>query len=129
MLSRHDSSTIDLAPGESLLEGALQAPPRCPLRAALGGACGTCRVKTLSTGTIEMDQNFALNQAELDAGDVLTCQVARDQPDRGRSTTTLANVDECSSVMFATTTRVKQWDRPHATSGGGNVRGDEAAAS
>jgi ferredoxin len=39
----------------------------------MGGACGTCRAKLIA-GTVEMDQNFAANEAELDAGYVLTCQ-------------------------------------------------------
>jgi ring-1,2-phenylacetyl-CoA epoxidase subunit PaaE len=39
----------------------------------MGGACGTCRAK-LVDGTVEMDHNFALSKAELDAGWVLTCQ-------------------------------------------------------
>jgi ring-1,2-phenylacetyl-CoA epoxidase subunit PaaE len=41
--------------------------------ACMGGACGTCRAKLLK-GTVEMDQNFALGPAELEAGYVLTCQ-------------------------------------------------------
>ena len=39
----------------------------------MGGACGTCRAKLLE-GTVEMDHNFALSPADLDAGYVLTCQ-------------------------------------------------------
>jgi ring-1,2-phenylacetyl-CoA epoxidase subunit PaaE len=39
----------------------------------MGGACGTCRAKLLE-GTVQMDQNFALGPAELQAGYVLTCQ-------------------------------------------------------
>ena len=39
----------------------------------MGGACGTCRAK-LVDGTVEMDHNFALGKAELEAGFVLTCQ-------------------------------------------------------
>ena len=39
----------------------------------MGGACGTCRAK-LRQGTVDMDQNFALSQNDLDAGYVLTCQ-------------------------------------------------------
>ncbi len=39
----------------------------------MGGACGTCRAK-LVEGTVEMDHNFALGQADLDAGYILTCQ-------------------------------------------------------
>ena len=41
--------------------------------ACIGGACGTCRAKLLE-GTVEMDHNFALSQADLDAGYILTCQ-------------------------------------------------------
>jgi ferredoxin-NADP reductase/fatty acid desaturase len=65
-------ATFDLAPGDSILEGALQLRSDAPY-ACMGGACGTCRAKLLE-GTVEMDQNFALGQAELDAGYVLTCQ-------------------------------------------------------
>ncbi|HEX4865535.1 MAG TPA: 2Fe-2S iron-sulfur cluster-binding protein, partial [Acidimicrobiales bacterium] len=64
--------TFDLSPGDSLLEGALQHRHDAPY-ACVGGACGTCRAKLL-TGTVEMDQNFALGEADLDAGYVLTCQ-------------------------------------------------------
>ena len=67
-----EQETFELAPGDSLLEGALQRRPDAPY-ACMGGACGTCRAKLL-TGTVEMDQNFALGQADLDAGYVLTCQ-------------------------------------------------------
>jgi ring-1,2-phenylacetyl-CoA epoxidase subunit PaaE len=64
--------TVELAAGDSLLEAALQARPEAPY-ACMGGACGTCRAKLLD-GTVEMDHNFALSQADLDAGYVLTCQ-------------------------------------------------------
>jgi ring-1,2-phenylacetyl-CoA epoxidase subunit PaaE len=37
------------------------------------GVCATCRAKLLD-GRVRMDRNFALEQAELDAGFVLTCQ-------------------------------------------------------
>ncbi|MBV8218839.1 MAG: 2Fe-2S iron-sulfur cluster binding domain-containing protein [Solirubrobacterales bacterium] len=39
----------------------------------MGGACGTCKARLLG-GTVEMDQNFALGQADLADGYVLTCQ-------------------------------------------------------
>ena len=39
----------------------------------MGGACGTCRAKLLE-GNVDMDHNYALSQADLDAGYVLTCQ-------------------------------------------------------
>jgi fatty acid desaturase/ferredoxin-NADP reductase len=64
--------TFDLVPGDSILEGALQRRRDAPY-ACMGGACGTCRAK-LVEGEVEMDHNFALGQAELDAGYILTCQ-------------------------------------------------------
>ena len=64
--------TTPLAPGESVLEATLQVRPDAPY-ACMGGACGTCRAK-LVEGTVEMDQNFALGPADLEAGYVLTCQ-------------------------------------------------------
>ncbi|MDT5349975.1 MAG: hypothetical protein QOH91_3262 [Mycobacterium sp.] len=64
--------TFDLVPGDSILEGALQRHSDAPY-ACMGGACGTCRAK-LVDGDVEMDHNFALAQAELDVGYILTCQ-------------------------------------------------------
>jgi ring-1,2-phenylacetyl-CoA epoxidase subunit PaaE len=64
--------TVELAAGESILESALKNGIDAPY-ACLGGACGTCRAK-VTAGTVSMEQNFALNNAELDAGFVLTCQ-------------------------------------------------------
>ncbi len=64
--------TVELTPGDSILEAALQVRPDAPY-ACMGGACGTCRAKLLD-GTVEMDHNYALSQADLDAGYVLTCQ-------------------------------------------------------
>lgn len=65
-------ATFELPAGDSILEGALQVRSDTPY-SCLGGACGTCRAK-LITGTVEMEQNFALGRAELDAGYILTCQ-------------------------------------------------------
>ncbi|SOJ57592.1 1,2-phenylacetyl-CoA epoxidase, subunit E [Mycobacterium simulans] len=67
-----EKATFDLLPGDSILEGALQLRADAPY-ACMGGACGTCRAK-LVDGNVEMDHNFALGQAELDAGYILTCQ-------------------------------------------------------
>jgi ring-1,2-phenylacetyl-CoA epoxidase subunit PaaE len=64
--------TAELAPGDSILEAALQIRGDAPY-ACMGGACGTCRAKLLD-GKVEMDHNFALGQEVLDAGYVLTCQ-------------------------------------------------------
>jgi ring-1,2-phenylacetyl-CoA epoxidase subunit PaaE len=67
-----DKATFDLVPGDSILEGALQLRSDAPY-ACMGGACGTCRAKLIE-GDVDMDHNFALGQAELDAGYILTCQ-------------------------------------------------------
>ena len=64
--------TTELVPGDSILEAALRHRPDTPY-ACMGGACGTCRAKLLE-GTVDMDHNYALSQADLDAGYVLTCQ-------------------------------------------------------
>lgn len=57
---------------ESILNAALRVRPDVPFACA-GGVCGTCRAK-LVTGTVSMDENYALEQDELDKGYVLTCQ-------------------------------------------------------
>ncbi|MBU8868258.1 1,2-phenylacetyl-CoA epoxidase subunit PaaE [Paenarthrobacter aromaticivorans] len=57
---------------ESILNAALRARPDVPFACA-GGVCGTCRAKLVS-GTVSMDENYALEQDELDKGYVLTCQ-------------------------------------------------------
>jgi ring-1,2-phenylacetyl-CoA epoxidase subunit PaaE len=55
-----------------VLDGAQLARPDLPF-ACKGGVCGTCRARVVS-GEVRMRRNFALEQAELDAGFVLTCQ-------------------------------------------------------
>lgn len=57
---------------ESILNAALRVRPDVPFACA-GGVCGTCRAK-LVTGSVAMDENYALEQDELDKGYVLTCQ-------------------------------------------------------
>ena len=57
---------------ESVLNAALRRRPDVPFACA-GGVCGTCRAKLLS-GKVHMDENYALEPEELDAGYVLTCQ-------------------------------------------------------
>ena len=41
--------------------------------ACKGGVCGTCRAR-VSDGEVRMRRNYALEESELDAGYVLTCQ-------------------------------------------------------
>ena len=57
---------------ESILNAALRVRPDVPFACA-GGVCGTCRAKVVS-GNVTMDENYALEQDELDKGYVLTCQ-------------------------------------------------------
>ncbi|ALV46508.1 phenylacetic acid degradation protein [Arthrobacter alpinus] len=57
---------------ESILNAALRVRPDVPFACA-GGVCGTCRAKLVS-GHVEMEENYALEPEELDAGYVLTCQ-------------------------------------------------------
>ena len=55
-----------------VLEAALTARGDAPY-ACKGGVCGTCRAKVLE-GSVRMDQNWALEAAEVAKGYVLTCQ-------------------------------------------------------
>ncbi|MCC6375937.1 MAG: phenylacetate-CoA oxygenase/reductase subunit PaaK [Microbacteriaceae bacterium] len=57
---------------ETVLNAALRVRSDVPFACA-GGVCGTCRAKLVS-GTVSMDENFALEPEELEAGYVLTCQ-------------------------------------------------------
>ena len=55
-----------------ILDAAQQVRTDLPF-ACKGGVCGTCRAK-VTHGEVNMRRNFALEQDELDAGFVLTCQ-------------------------------------------------------
>jgi ring-1,2-phenylacetyl-CoA epoxidase subunit PaaE len=55
-----------------VLDGAQLARPDLPF-ACKGGVCGTCRARLVS-GEVRMRRNFALEESELAAGFVLTCQ-------------------------------------------------------
>jgi ring-1,2-phenylacetyl-CoA epoxidase subunit PaaE len=65
-------TTARIPMGTPVLDGAQRARPDLPF-ACKGGVCGTCRARVVS-GEVRMRRNFALEQAELDAGFVLTCQ-------------------------------------------------------
>ncbi len=57
---------------ESILNAALRVRPDVPFACA-GGVCGTCRAK-LTGGTVDMEENYALEQDEIEKGYILTCQ-------------------------------------------------------
>jgi ring-1,2-phenylacetyl-CoA epoxidase subunit PaaE len=57
---------------ESILNAALRVRGDVPFACA-GGVCGTCRA-VLIRGTVDMEENYALEPEELERGYVLTCQ-------------------------------------------------------
>lgn len=64
---------LDLAyHGQTILDAALQNGADLPY-ACKGGVCATCKCK-LEKGEVEMDINYSLEQDELDAGFILSCQ-------------------------------------------------------
>jgi ring-1,2-phenylacetyl-CoA epoxidase subunit PaaE len=58
--------------GVSVLDVGLKAGLALPY-ACKGGVCCTCRAKVLE-GEVTMEKNYTLEQHEIDAGFVLTCQ-------------------------------------------------------
>lgn len=66
------ATALTLPAGSTILEGAQRARPDLPF-ACKGGVCGTCRARVVD-GTARMRRNFALEESEVAAGFVLTCQ-------------------------------------------------------
>lgn len=66
------STTVALPRDTTVLEGAQRTRPDLPF-ACKGGVCGTCRAR-VTEGEVRMRRNFALEEAEVAAGFVLTCQ-------------------------------------------------------
>ena len=58
--------------GQRILDALLQVRADAPY-ACKGGVCGTCRAKVVD-GEVDMERNYALEDDELAAGFVLTCQ-------------------------------------------------------
>jgi ring-1,2-phenylacetyl-CoA epoxidase subunit PaaE len=65
-------TTVTVPPGTPILDGAQRARADLPF-ACKGGVCGTCRA-LVADGKVRMRRNYALEDAELAAGYVLTCQ-------------------------------------------------------
>ncbi|MBP2366577.1 1,2-phenylacetyl-CoA epoxidase subunit PaaE [Pseudonocardia parietis] len=66
------STTLSLPRTESVLDAAQEVRGDLPF-ACKGGVCGTCRAK-VTDGEVTMRRNFALEDDEVAAGFVLTCQ-------------------------------------------------------
>jgi len=66
------ATTLRLSKSQSVLDGAQRVRGDLPF-ACKGGVCGTCRAK-VTDGQVVMRRNFALEDDELSAGYVLTCQ-------------------------------------------------------
>ncbi|MDT4917597.1 MAG: ring,2-phenylacetyl-CoA epoxidase subunit PaaE, partial [Pseudonocardiales bacterium] len=66
------TSVVTAPAGTPVLDAAQRVRPDLPF-ACKGGVCGTCRAKVIS-GAVTMRRNYALEEAEVAAGYVLTCQ-------------------------------------------------------
>ena len=66
------TSTAPMSRSDTILDSAQTTRSDVPF-ACKGGVCGTCRALVRS-GEVDMLRNYALEQGEVDAGFVLTCQ-------------------------------------------------------
>ncbi|MBO0803316.1 MAG: phenylacetate-CoA oxygenase/reductase subunit PaaK [Nocardiopsaceae bacterium] len=66
------STRLTLPRDTTILEGAQRVRPDVPF-ACKGAVCGTCRAR-ITSGRASMRRNFALEESEVSAGFVLTCQ-------------------------------------------------------
>jgi len=72
------TSVVELAPGETVLQGFLRVRPDAPF-ACQAAVCGTCRA-VVREGRVSMAHNYALEPDEVAAGAVLTCQSRPETP-------------------------------------------------
>ena len=73
------ATTLQLPNDRPILDAAQRVRADLPF-ACKGGVCGTCRAK-LTSGTVRMRRNYALEAHELAAGFVLTCQSLPTSPE------------------------------------------------
>lgn len=66
------ATAFPVAAGQTVLDALLHVRGDAPY-ACKGGVCGTCRA-LVTEGEVRMDRTYALEDAELEAGFVLTCQ-------------------------------------------------------
>jgi ring-1,2-phenylacetyl-CoA epoxidase subunit PaaE len=67
------TSTVIVDPdGAPILDHALAVRPDAPF-SCRSGACASCRAR-VTRGEVVMDKNWSLNQEEVDAGQILSCQ-------------------------------------------------------
>ena len=66
------SSTAPMPRAQTILDAAQRTRSDLPF-ACKGGVCGTCRA-LVREGEVDMRRNYALEEAEVEAGFVLTCQ-------------------------------------------------------
>lgn len=69
---------VNLTPDEHVLDAALAAGLDLPY-SCKGGVCCTCRAKVLE-GSVTMDKNFTLQDAEVQQGFILSCQSRATSP-------------------------------------------------
>lgn len=72
VMSQGRSQTVPIAPGQNVLDAALEAGAEVPF-ACKGGVCATCKAKILE-GEAEMAINYGLEDDEVEKGFILTCQ-------------------------------------------------------
>ena len=67
-----DETVVEVKAGDVILQAALDADLDAPF-SCRGGMCCTCRAKLIE-GEVKMDVNYALTDAEVESGYILTCQ-------------------------------------------------------